>query len=131
MIELLKRPKTLAQNHPQNSEGILEFVEYSTTMQIDFSKLTEDLKIRIWDRLSFAKSIIGESNFAKWMREQTSLSEKTIRNYSQAVRRISNDLVKMNLAYSTLEEITNQANLQRLKDDYFSVDEFKAIRCER
>ena len=124
---IIEEAKTLAQNHPQNSEGILEFVEYSTTMQIDFSKLTEDLKIRIWDRLSFAKSIIGESNFAKWMREQTSLSEKTIRNYSQAVRRISNDLVKMNLAYSTLEEITNQANLQRLKDDYFSVDEFKQL----
>tara|TARA_B100001287_G_scaffold275641_1_gene283861 strand:+ start:1676 stop:1882 length:207 start_codon:yes stop_codon:yes gene_type:complete len=43
------------------------------------------------------------------------------------VRKISNDLVKLNLAYSSLEEITEKADLQRLKDEYFSIYEYRDL----
>ena len=59
--------------------------------------------------------MIGESEFAQWMREGPGLSKKTIQNYSQAVRKISNDLVKMDMAFSSLNEITENANLKMLK----------------
>ena len=47
--------------------------------------------------------------------------------YTRVVRKISNDLVKLNLAYSSLEEITEKADLQRLKDEYFSIDEYRDL----
>ena len=104
---------------------ILEFVEYAPTTEIDFAELVHGLEIKIWDRLSFAKSVIGESKFAKWMTEHTSLSPKTIKNYNQAVRKISNDLVKLKMAYSSLEDITEKADLKQLKLEYFSIAEYR------
>ena len=106
---------------------ILEFVEYAPTAEIDFAELVNGLEIKIWDRLSFAKSVIGESNFAKWMTEHTSLSPKTIKNYNQAVRKISNDLVKLKMAYSSLEDITEKADLKQLKAEYFSIDAYRDL----
>lgn len=106
---------------------ILEFVEYAPTAEIDFADLVHGLEIKIWDRLSFAKSVIGESKFAKWMTEHTSLSPKTIKNYNQAVRKISNDLVKLKMAYSSLEDITEQADLKTLKSEYFSIEEYRDL----
>ena len=47
--------------------------------------------------------------------------------YTRVVRKISNDLVKLNLAYSSLEEITEKADLQRLKDEYFSIYEYRDL----
>ena len=106
---------------------ILEFIEYSPTAEIDFNHLVSGLQIKIWDRLSFAKSVIGESRFATWMRDHTQLSEKTIKNYNQAVRKISNDLVKLNMAYSSLEDISINADLKKLKVEYFAIEEFKQL----
>ena len=54
-------------------------------------------------------------------------TKKTIKNYSQAIRKISNDLVKLNLAFSTLEEISEKSDLKKLKDHYFAIDEFKQL----
>ena len=106
---------------------ILEFIEYSASTEIDFAELVNDLEMKIWDRLSFAKSVIGESQFIKWMRDNSSLAEKSMKNYNQAVRKISNDLVKLDLAYSSLEEISENADLKKLKEEYFSIDEFKEL----
>jgi len=111
----------------KKSDGILQFMEYSSSLEVDFKNLVDGLQIKLWDRLSFAKSVIGESNFAKWMRDHTNLAEKTIKNYSQAIRKISNDLVKLNLAFSTLEEISEKSDLKKLKDHYFAIDEFKQL----
>ena len=61
------------------------------------------------------------------MRDNAKLSEKTIKNYSQAIRKISNDLVKMNMAYSSLNEITENADLTVLKEKYFSIDEYREL----
>ncbi len=106
---------------------ILEFIEFSPISEIDFNEFLSSLQIKIWDRLSFAKSVIGESKFASWMRDETNLSEKTIKNYSQAVRKISNDLVKLNMAYSSLEDISENADLHQLKKDYFAIEKFKQL----
>ena len=61
------------------------------------------------------------------MQRQTDLSEESMEKYTRVVRKISNDLVKLNLAYSSLEEITEKADLQRLKDEYFSIDEYREL----
>ena len=71
--------------------------------------------------------MIGESKFSKWMYDHTNLSDKSIINYNQAVRKISNDLVKMNLLYSTLEDISENADLEQLKKEYFDIEEFKLL----
>ena len=108
---------------------ILEFVQSSPQplQTIDFADLVRDIEIKTWDRLSFAKSVVGESEFAEWMRESTQLSPKTIKNYNQAVRKISNDLVKRDINFASLHEITERANLAELKEYYFSIDEFKDL----
>ena len=111
----------------KSTGGILEFVEYAPSAEIDFVDLVNGLEIKIWDRLSFAKSVIGESKFAIWMSEHTTLSPKTIKNYKQAVRKISNDLVKLKKAYSSLEDITEKADLKKLKTEYFAIEEYKDL----
>jgi hypothetical protein len=86
-----------------------------------------NIEILVWDRLSFAKSIIGESDFSRWMRGSTSLSEKSISNYSHAIRKISNDLVRLNLTYSSLVELMESENTEKLKKEYFEIPEYKEL----
>ena len=124
---VIEEAKQYVSEKISSDSSILEFIEYSPNAEIDFSELVSELQIKIWDRLSFAKSVIGESKFAGWMRDHTQLSEKSIRNYSNAVRKISNDLVKLNMAYSSLEDISENADLQQLKEEYFSIEEFKQL----
>ena len=110
-----------------NTGEILKFEEFTPDSEIEFEELIKELKIKIWDRVSFAKSVIGESEFNRWMQHNTKLSKSSMDKYSRVVRKISNDLVKMNLAYSSLEEITDDADLSRLKEKYFSIKEFKDL----
>ena len=124
---IIEEAKQSVNENKRSESRILEFIEHSPTSEIDFGELVSSLQIRIWDRLSFAKSVIGESKFAGWMRDYTKLSEKTISNYSNAVRKISNDLVKMKMAHSSLEDISKNADLQRLKEEYFSIKEFREL----
>ena len=107
--------------------GIIEFVPSSNSIDVDFSDLVNHLEIKIWDRLSFAKSVIGEADFQTWMQNCTTLSPKSIKNYSQAIRKISNDLVKLELAFATLDDITENANLIELKSKYFSIQEYRDL----
>lgn len=103
-------------------------IEAPTDMTaIDFQDFLSNIQIRVWDRLSFAKSVVGESEFARWMKKSTSLSEKSIKNYTNAVRKISNDLVRKKLAYSSLEEILVSEDLDRLKKEYFDIPEYKEL----
>jgi len=92
---------------------------------IDFERFVEDIKLSIWDRVSFAKSVVGESDFKKWMQNQTDLKGKTISNYMSAVRVISNDLVKLDLTLDSLEDITLNADLESLKNKYFAIPEYR------
>lgn len=111
----------------QERGRIVEFETLTEISHVSFQELLSSIEIRVWDRLSFAKSVVGESAFAKWMRESTSLSDKSIKNYTQAVRKISNDLVRKKLAYSSLEEIMRSEDLDRLMEEYFSIPEYKEL----
>jgi len=105
-------------------------VEIETSAEIshmDFESFLSSIEIRIWDRLSFAKSVVGESEFSAWMKKSTNLSDKSIKNYTNAVRKISNDLVRKKLAYSSLEEIMLSEDLDRLKKEYFDIFEYKEL----
>ena len=99
---------------------------------IDFERFVEDVKLSIWDRVSFAKSVVGESEFNRWMKNQKKangedVAPTTIEKYTRVVRKISNDLVRLNLAYSSLEEITDKADLDDLKEKYFSIKEYRDL----
>ena len=109
------------------TKSIIEFVSSNPTTDVNFSDLIDHLEIKIWDRLSFAKSVIGEADFQTWMQNCTTLSPKSIKNYGQAIRKISNDLVKLELAFSTLDDITENANLIELKNKYFSIQEYREL----
>ncbi len=111
----------------KSNSGKLEFEEYSPDSEINFENLVKNIELKIWDRLSFAKSVVGETEFNKWMKSNTNLSPSSIDKYTNAVRKISNDLVKMELSYSSLEEITQKADLEKLKQQYFSIPQYKAL----
>jgi predicted helicase len=124
---IIDEVKAYVSEATSNQGEILEFVESVPATSLSFSKFVSELELMIWDRLSFAQSVVGESDFIKWMRDHTSLSEKSMKNYNQAIRKISNDLVKMKMAYSSLDDITENADLIELKASYFDIDEFKQL----
>ena len=109
----------------KNGGRIVEINTTKTVTKINLAEFLSNIEILVWDRLSFAKSVIGESDFTKWMRESTSLSEKSIKNYTQAIRKISNDLVRENLAYSSLDSLMQSEDLDKLKRDYFDIPQHK------
>ncbi|MBT5412770.1 MAG: hypothetical protein HOK73_05710, partial [Cellvibrionales bacterium] len=55
------------------------------------------------------------------------IAPTTIEKYTRVVRKISNDLVRLNLAYSSLEEISDKADLEDLKEKYFSIKEYRDL----
>ena len=105
----------------------MEFDFPNVATSVNFQEFLSDVEILIWDRLSFAKSVVGESEFARWMKESKSLSEKTRKNYSQAIRKISNDLIRLKLAYGSLEELMESEDLYKLKEEYFEIPEYKEL----
>ncbi len=112
----------------KSSHGrIVEIDLPKETARVDLQKFISGIEILVWDRLSFAKSVVGESDFSKWMRESTSLSEKSIKNYNQAIRKISNDLVRHKMAYSSLEELMQSEDPKKLKEEYFEISEYKEL----
>lgn len=111
----------------RDHKNIVEFNLPNTSTSINFDDFISNIEILVWDRLSFAKSVIGETNFTKWMRENTNLSEKSLKNYSQAIRKISNDLVRLKLTYSSLEELMQSEDLYTLKKEYFDIPEYRAL----
>jgi predicted helicase len=116
----IKKDSTITNN-------IMEFIEYEPNAEIEFEKFVKELKIKIWDRISFAKSVVGESEFNRWMKTETNLSDASMEKYQRAVRKISNDLVKLDLTYSSLEEIADKADLVPLRELYFSIPEYKDL----
>lgn len=124
---IIDEAKLAVKTNSLNSGNILEFVEHIPTEELEFETFFRELQIKIWDRVSFARSVVGESKFNKWMQNNTDLSEASREKYTRVVRKISNDLVKLNLAYSSLEEITEKADLEKLKEEYFSIDEYRDL----
>lgn len=128
---IIEESKQLVASQPsktsQYSGNILEFEPYNLSTNVNLTEFIANLDLKIWDRLSFAKSIVGESEFVIWMRDHANLSEKTIKNYSGAVRKISNDLVRLKLAYSSLEELMIIEDPQKLKQEYFAIPEYREL----
>lgn len=124
---IIDEAKHLIGSKAVSSNNILQFETFSPQAEIQFSVLEKEIKLKIWDRLSFAKSTIGESKFTKWMQNESELSKASMEKYTRVVRKISNDLVRRNLSYSSLDEITEKADLERLKEKYFSFDEYKDL----
>ena len=124
---IIDEAKQLIGTKAASNDNILQFETFSPQAEIQFSLLEKEIKLKIWDRLSFAKSTVGESNFTKWMQNESELSKASMEKYTRVVRKISNDLVRHNLSYSSLDEITEKADLERLKEKYFSIDEYKDL----
>ena len=124
---IIDEAKQLIGTKAASNNDILQFETFSPQAEIQFSLLEKEIKLKIWDRLSFAKSTVGESNFTKWMQNESELSKASMEKYTRVVRKISNDLVRHNLSYSSLDEITEKADLERLKEKYFSIDEYKDL----
>ena len=118
---VIEEAKKYVSKNKITKNRILEFVEMSPSISLNFEEMIREIEIKTWDRLSFAKSVIGESQFAKWMEDNTTLSDKTIKNYCGAIRKVSNDLIKMDFAYSSLNDIFENAELNDLKEKYFSI----------
>ena len=59
-------------------------------------------------------------NFAKWLELATDLAEKTRKNYTRAIKKISFDLSEKNIVQMSLEEITTEEDLENIKRDYFT-----------
>lgn len=124
---IIDEAKQLIGTKAASNDNILQFETFSPQAEIQFSLLEKEIKLKIWDRLSFAKSTVGESNFTKWMQNESELSKASMEKYTRVVRKISNDLVRHNLSYSSLDEITEKADLERLKEKYFSIEEYKDL----
>ena len=124
---IIDEVKQYAARKERSAKAIIEFVPSTNGINVNFSDLVDHLEIKIWDRLSFAKSVIGEAEFQTWMKNCTTLSPKSIKNYGQAIRKISNDLVKLELAFSTLDDITENADLIELKNKYFLIQEYREL----
>ena len=124
---IIDEAKQLIGTKAASNNDILQFETFSPQAEIQFSLLEKEIKLKIWDRLSFAKSTVGESNFTKWMQNESELSKASMEKYTRVVRKISNDLVRHDLSYSSLDEITEKADLERLKEKYFSIEEYKDL----
>lgn len=122
---IIDEAKEIVKSQFRKSGEIIDFQEFSAEEELDFKEFIDNIKLKIWDRLSFAKSVVGESEFKKWMDTETVLSESSKSKYSNVVRKISNDLIKLNLSFSSLEEITQSADLEKLKEKYFSIEEYR------
>lgn len=95
--------------------------------EIKFEDLVSNIQIRTWTRLSFAKSNNWETEFVKWMRINTTLSEKSIKNYSGAARKIFNDLVRLGMIPSIQENFSDELTAKELKGKYFSIEEYQEL----
>lgn len=66
-----------------------------------------------------------DNSFFKWLELNTDLSEKSIKNYSGAIKKISVGLTQLNLIQFPLENLTSVDELQKLKEQYFNIPEHK------
>ena len=71
-----------------------------------------------------------DNSFFKWLELNTDLSEKSIKNYSGAIKKISGDLTQLNLIQSPLEDLTSVNELQKLKEQYFNIPEHNELNKE-
>jgi len=106
---------------------IFKFISEEIFSSINLDDFYSNIDLRVWNRLSFAKTFMYDSQFSEWMKNETDLSEKTRRNYVGAVYKITNEILKMKPEYSSVDELVNNEDLNKLKEDWLSVPENKEL----
>jgi len=109
-----------------HGSGDIIIDEYPEITRVNISEMIRNVQIKTWDRLSFAMSAKEDSRFYEWMQENTDISTYTQGRYLGAIRKISNDLIKQNLFYSSLENLMTNQEPEELMKIYFEVPENKA-----
>tara|TARA_B100000459_G_scaffold137061_1_gene93970 strand:- start:466 stop:720 length:255 start_codon:yes stop_codon:yes gene_type:complete len=61
------------------------------------------------------------------MKNETDLSESSRSKYVSAVYKITNEILKMKPEYSSVDELVNNEDLNKLKEDWLSVPENKEL----
>ena len=109
------------------TERIFKFINEEVFSSINLSDFYANIDIKIWNRLSFAKTFMYDAPFSEWMRKETELSENSIGKYTSAVYKITNELLKMKPEYSSVDELVRNEDLNQLKDHWLSVPENKEL----
>ena len=65
---IIDEAKEVIRSRGTSKSKLIHFSEASFGAQIPFDDLVKQLQIKIWDRLSFAKSVVGESEYNRWMK---------------------------------------------------------------
>ena len=109
------------------NERIFKFISEEVFSSINLNDFYSNIDLKIWNRLSFAKTFMYDAPFSEWMRQETNLSESSVYKYVGAVYKITNELLKMKPEYSTVAELVKNEDLNELKNDWLAVPENKAL----
>ena len=108
-------------------ERIFRFVSEEVLSSINLNYFYSNIDLKIWNRLSFAKTFMFDKPFEEWMNKETILKKDTANKYLSSVRKITNELLKMKPEYSDVSELLNHEDLNDLKDHWLSFPENKAL----
>ena len=111
----------------KRESNICDFDFETISEDINLKDLYLNIQLKVWDRLSFAKSFIDESTFANWMRTATTLSEKSIKNYVGGVNTITNGLIKLKPEYKNIDDLIKSEDLTLLKKEWMEIPENNAL----
>ncbi len=103
----------------------IDFESIST--DINIKDLYSSIDLKIWDRLSFAKSVIKDEVFVSWLRNSQNLKDKTIKNYLGAINKMTNYFLKTKPEYEDIYELIKNENLNSLKEEWLAVPEHKKL----
>ena len=106
---------------------IFKFISEEIFSSINLNDFYSNIDLRVWNRLSFAKTFMYDSQFSEWMKNETDLSESSRSKYVSAVYKITNEILKMKPEYSSVDELVNNEDLNKLKEDWLSVPENKEL----
>lgn len=69
--------------------------------------------------------MVNRDFFIKWLEENTALANSSILKYAGAINTISKELAKKGIIDRHLYEISDSVGAERVKVQYFSVQQFK------
>ena len=111
----------------KNSTKIFEFDFEMPVGSVNLKDLYSGIELKLWDRLSFARSFVDQNTFGDWMRNNTTLSLKSIKNYVGGVNKITHELLKMKPYYSSVNDLLKNEDLEKMKNEWFAFPENAAL----
>lgn len=63
--------------------------------------------------------------FKTWLETKTALSKKSISNYTNALNKITRDLINESMIINNLNEIKQAEQVEQVKAEYFAIDKYK------